>query len=228
MREIVQAFNGVNIQDQPGRQRVVDVETSSHENRGSSHGSDVNPSIVMEHGKRRRDNRPQQHPRREEDFKVDFPNFEGNLNLDDFLDWLRSMEMAFEYNTYNDEKKFKVMGEVEETMKRRFLSDDYKQDLYLKLTHLQQEKRTLRCDVQEPQERTIVRFVHGLNEDIASKVELQPFWTLDDVKKLAIKVEKQNKAGKKPYTRSYNSGSFFIPKVAVKGEMSYYNSAYKA
>ncbi|VVB10139.1 unnamed protein product [Arabis nemorensis] len=152
---MVHAFNGVNIQDQLRRRRIVEVEMSSDESGGSSHGSDVDHSIMMECGGRRRDNHPQsQQPHR-------------NLNSDDFLDWLRSMEIAFEYNTYDDEKNFKVA--------------------------------TLRLKV--PQEMTIVRFVHGLNEEIASKVELQPFWTLDDVKKLAIKVEKQNKAGKKPYTR---------------------------
>ncbi|VVA98735.1 unnamed protein product [Arabis nemorensis] len=130
MQQLVEAFNGVNIQDQPRRRGIAEVETSSDE---------------------------------------------SNLNPDDFLDWLRSMEMAFKYNTYDDEKKFK-----------------------------NHRKRS-------------VRFVHGLNEDIASKVELQPCWTLNDVKKLVIKVEKQNKAEKKPYTRSYNSGASFILRCLLKG-----------
>lgn len=72
----------------------------------------------------------------------------------------------------------------------------------MKLTHMQQEKQTveeykrkfgllqLHCNIQDPHKRTIVHFVHGLNDEIAFKVELQLFWTLDDVKKLAIKVEK--------------------------------------
>lgn len=69
-------------------------------------------------------------------------------------------------------------------MRRRILRDDHKQDLYMKLTHLQQERRSveeytrefnlsqLRCDVEEPQDRTIMRFIHALNDEISSKVEL--------------------------------------------------------
>ncbi|ESQ44552.1 hypothetical protein EUTSA_v10003484mg, partial [Eutrema salsugineum] len=73
---------------------------------------------------------------------------------------------------------------------------------------------------QEPQKRTMTCFVHGLNEEIASKVELQSFWTLADVKKLAIKIEKQVKTGKKPFTRSYNTVTSFNPKIASKGDAS--------
>ncbi|KAL1190113.1 hypothetical protein V5N11_015534 [Cardamine amara subsp. amara] len=263
LQDVVLAVNARNAVEQPRRQRVEDDLSSSHGNGGSSQGSDSDHSIEIERGRRRRNHRPQQqqHHHREEEFKVDFPNFEGNLNPDDFLDWIRSMERAFEYNTYDDEKKFKMATlrlkgyaslwwdttksqrvregktrirsweKLKRLMKRRFLPDDYKQDLYLKLTLLQQDKRSLeectrefdllqlRCDIQEPQERTIVRFVHGLNEEIASKVELQHFWTLDDAKKLAIKVEKQVKAGKKHYTRPYNSGSSLNPKGVSKGEI---------
>ncbi|XP_074291409.1 uncharacterized protein LOC141618202 [Silene latifolia] len=40
--------------------------------------------------------------------KIDFPEFNGSLNPDDFLEWLRSMERIFEFKGYNDSKKFKV------------------------------------------------------------------------------------------------------------------------
>lgn len=73
---------------------------SSHGSGGSSHSSDYDHGIEIDYDKRRRNNHPQQqHHHREEEFKVDFPNFEGNLNPDDFLDWIRSMEREFEYNT---------------------------------------------------------------------------------------------------------------------------------
>ena len=53
----------------------------------------------------------------------------------------------------------------------------------------------MRCELQEPQEQTIVRFLGGLNKEIADAVELQPYVFLEDVIKLAIKVERQCKCG---------------------------------
>lgn len=61
-----------------------------------------------------------------------------------------------------------------------------------------------------------MHFVRNFGDEIASKVKLQPFRTLDDVKKLAIKVKKLVKVGKKPYNRLYNSGSSLNPKVGFK------------
>ncbi|GAV92060.1 Asp_protease_2 domain-containing protein [Cephalotus follicularis] len=58
----------------------------------------------------------------------------------------------------------------------------------------------------------MARFLGGLHSDIGNIVELQPFWTFEDVCKLAIKVEKQKKISKgsasKPYTRgtSFSKG----------------------
>ena len=51
----------------------------------------------------------------------------------------------------------------------------------------------MRCELQEPQEQTIARFLGGLNREIANMVELQPFVFLEDIIKLVIKVERQLK-----------------------------------
>ena len=48
----------------------------------------------------------------------------------------------------------------------------------------------------------MVRFVKGLNTSIVVKVDIQPYWSFEDVCKLAIKVEKYSK-GKKMCTSSY-------------------------
>ncbi|KAK0598320.1 hypothetical protein LWI29_033651 [Acer saccharum] len=45
----------------------------------------------------------------------------------------------------------------------------------------------------EPEEQTIARYLGGLNYEISNVVQLQPYWTFDDVFKLAFKVEKQQK-----------------------------------
>ena len=49
-------------------------------------------------------------------------------------------------------------------------------------------------EFEEPEERTIARYLSRLNYEIAYLVNLQPFFSLYDVMKLALKVEKQNKA----------------------------------
>ena len=51
----------------------------------------------------------------------------------------------------------------------------------------------MRCDIVEQEEQTIARFLGGLRYDICNVVQLQPYWTYNDVCKVALKVEKQQK-----------------------------------
>jgi len=44
------------------------------------------------------------------DFKVDIPEFEGHLDPDLFLDWLRTVEWVFDYKDVPDEKKVKLVA----------------------------------------------------------------------------------------------------------------------
>jgi len=60
----------------------------------------------------------------------------------------------------------------------------------------------LRGGIHEPQEQTVARFLNGLNPLIARKVELQTYFTLDDVFKLTLKVEKRRKE-KKAFTKPF-------------------------
>ena len=48
----------------------------------------------------------------------------------------------------------------------------------------------IRCDLQEPQEQTIARFISRSHKEIADAVELQPYVSLEDVIKVAIKIER--------------------------------------
>jgi len=70
------------------------------------------------------------------------------------------------------------------------------------------EQLLLRSGMHEPQEQTVARFLNGLNPLIARKVEIQTYFTLDDVCKLALKVEKRKKEKKvfsKPFTKDLAS-----------------------
>ena len=201
------------------------------------------------------------------EIKVDLPDFNGSLDPNDFIDWLHEIERVFEFKGYNEEKKCRVAilkfkgyaslwwenvrkkrererkdkirswDKLKRVLKKRFLPDDYKQDLYLKLHHLKQgDKRVeeyirefeglmLRSDIPEEKEHTIARFLGGLNRDIAYKIELQSYHSFEDVCKLAMKVEKQVMSTKptapkrffKESTYQKGSPSYTKPYTAPKG-----------
>ena len=44
------------------------------------------------------------------DFKVDIPEFEGKLDLNEFLDWLQTVERVFDFKDIPEEKKVKLVA----------------------------------------------------------------------------------------------------------------------
>lgn len=170
--------------------------------------------------------------------KVDLPEFNGSLDPNGFIDWLHEIERVFEFKGYNAEKKCKVAilkfkeyaslwwentrkkreregkarirswEKLRRVLKKRFLPDNHKQDLYLKLHNLKQGDRKveeyirefeglmLRSDIPEEKEHTIARFIGGLSKDIAYKLELQAYHSFGDVCKLSTRIEKQLKSMK--------------------------------
>lgn len=51
----------------------------------------------------------------------------------------------------------------------------------------------MRCGADEDEEHIIARFLGALHSNVADIVQLRQLWTLDDVCRLALKVEKQLK-----------------------------------
>jgi len=49
------------------------------------------------------------------------------------------------------------------------------------------DRLMIRCDVVEPKEQMIARYLGGLHVELNDAVQLQPYWTFNDVCKLAIK-----------------------------------------
>ena len=106
--------------------------------------------------------------------------------------------------------------------KARFLPSTNVQDLYMLFRHLNQgkmnveeytrefEKIMIKCDIHEPEEHTIVRYLGGLEPRIANVIELQAYTTFDEVCVLAHKVEQQRKSRMnvhdsfKPYSSAPN------------------------
>jgi len=184
------------------------------------------------------------------DIKVEPPEFNGNQNPDEYLEWVQALDRIFEAKGYDDAKSFKIASlrltryaslwfenlkkqrardgkrrinsweKLKTHMNRKFLPESYKQDIYNRMFSLKQnnlsvseymrefEQLLLRSGMHEPQEQTVARFLNGLNPLIARKVEIQTYFTLDDVCKLALKVEKRKKEKKvfsKPFTKDLAS-----------------------
>ncbi|XP_031263538.1 uncharacterized protein LOC116121740 [Pistacia vera] len=168
--------------------------------------------------------------------KIDLPEFNGSLDPKDFIDWLHEIEWVFEFKNYNDENRCKVAilkfkeytslwwentrkkreregntrirsyEKLKRVLKKRFLPDNHKQDLYLKLHNLKQKDRKveeyirefegliLRSDIPKEKEHTIATFIGGLS-----------YHSFGDVCKLSKKIEKQ-----------LNSRKSFVPKKLFK------------
>lgn len=116
--------------------------------------------------------------------------------------------------------KIKTWEKMRRELTHKFLPPHYYQDNFIQLQNLRQkslsveeytrefEKLMMKCDIQEKEEQTIARYLGGLNTDIAHPVQLQQYWSLDKVIRLAIRVEKQlpKKSSYQPFssTRNYS------------------------
>ena len=113
------------------------------------------------------------HGRSYNDFKVDIPEFEGQLDPDVFLDWLQTVKRVFEFKDIPDERKVKLValnfrkyasiwwcnvvtkrvrkgkGKIrtwenkKSKLKSRFLPPHYLQDNFLKLHYLKQGSKSV-------------------------------------------------------------------------------------
>ena len=110
--------------------------------------------------------------------------------------------------------KIRTWEKMKSKLKARFLPSTYVQDCYSQLHHLNQgnmsveeytrefEKLVIKCDLHEPEEQTIVRYLGGLDPRYSNIVELQASSTFDEVCVLAHKVEQQRKS--KPLPKPEN------------------------
>ena len=121
-------------------------------------------------------------------------------------------------------------------LKRNYLPSTYRQDVFMKIYNLRQKTMSveeytmefddlmLKSELEEPDEHSIARYLGGLNFKIASVVNLQTYYSLNDVMKLALKVERQIKVkstmsrfgAKEGYSKGSNSKASIAPKNTPK------------
>ena len=107
----------------------------------------------------------------------------------------------------DDKKKIETWEKMKKELKRNYLPFHYRQDIFLKIQNLKQQNLTveeysaefenlmIQGDLQEAEEQSIARYLAGLRFEISKTVQLQPYNTLQDVIKLALKVGALNKYG---------------------------------
>lgn len=100
-------------------------------------------------------------------------------------------------------------------LKKKFIPENYRQDCFLKFHNFKQsdvsveeyiaefDKLRMLCDIIEPEEQTIARYLGGLRSEIRNIVQLQPYWSYGDVEKLSFNVEKQIKENRGGTSRSW-------------------------
>ncbi|KAF7149734.1 hypothetical protein RHSIM_Rhsim02G0192700 [Rhododendron simsii] len=69
-------------------------------------------------------------------------------------------------------------------------------DLSVEEYTMEFEHLMIKCDIVEQEEQIIARYLGGLRTQIVHVVQLHPYWTYNDVVKLAIKVERQGQEGR--------------------------------
>ncbi|KAD2806196.1 hypothetical protein E3N88_39573 [Mikania micrantha] len=101
--------------------------------------------------------------------------------------------------------KIRTWDKMKKLLREKFLPVNYRQDAFLDYHNLAQrtssvedmiadfDKLRMRCRAEEEEQQVIARFLGALRPEIADIVQLQPYWTFNDVCLLALRVEKQLK-----------------------------------
>lgn len=117
----------------------------------------------------------------------------------------------------NGKQLVETWAEMKALTRKRFVPSHYQRDLFQKLQNLSQGNKSvedyfkemeiamIRADVDKDREATMVRFLFGLNREIANVVKLQYYVELMDMIHMAIKIEQLKKKG--VFRMASNTGS---------------------
>ncbi|GJV75635.1 transposon ty3-I gag-pol polyprotein [Tanacetum coccineum] len=134
------------------------------------------------------------------DIKVDIPEYDGKLDPDEFVEWLRTVERV------EGKEKIHTWQKMKAKMKQKFLPTYYVQNSFSQLHSLRQGTGTaeeysrefeyllMKCDVPEDDPQTLVRYLGGLETRVANVVELHSYQTLSELTLLSHKVDSQQRS----------------------------------
>ncbi|XP_042009226.1 uncharacterized protein LOC121757810 [Salvia splendens] len=164
---------------------------------------------------------------------VEIPEFEGRAQLDEFIDWLNTVERVFDIKYISDSDKVKLVAiklkkhasiwwehtkkqrsregkkkilsweKMKKLLRQKFHPSHFRQEAFIEYHGCRHgdlsvedftnefDRLKMSCDVDEEDEQTIARYFGALRPEIADVVQLQQYWTYEDVCRLALNVEKQ-------------------------------------
>ncbi|CAL2280662.1 unnamed protein product [Prunus armeniaca] len=116
---------------------------------------------------------------------------------------------------WEGKRRIESWEKMRRELKKKFIPENYRQDCFLKFHNFKQsdvsveeyttefDKLRMLCDIIEPEEQTIARYLGGLRYEIRNIVQLQPYWSYGDVEKLSLKVEKHIKESRGGTSRAW-------------------------
>jgi len=90
--------------------REVHSSCSTNESNSVKDGSDDNPFALSEYDRERRPRRIRRGRHIALNFKVEILEFESQVNPNEFIDWMNTVERMFDYNDVPDDKKVKLIA----------------------------------------------------------------------------------------------------------------------
>ena len=108
------------------------------------------------------------------------------------------------YSERDGKKKTETWENMKKELKRKYLSFNYYQDIYLKIQNFKQQDLSveeylakfvnliIKRDLQKVEEICIANYIAGLRYDVVKVIFLQSYHSLQDVMKLALKVWAKN------------------------------------
>nr|GEW76399.1 reverse transcriptase [Tanacetum cinerariifolium] len=173
--------------------------------------------------------------RQSNDIKVDIPEYDGKLDPDEFVEWLRTYASTWWSNVClkrerRGKEKIRSWSKMKEKMKQKFLPSYYIQASFSQLHSLRQRAGTaedysrefeyllMKCDMPEDDPHTLVRYLGGLESRVAHVVELHPYETLAELTLLAHKLDSQQRTkGQQEFTRpNFKSNSYQKSTITTK------------
>ena len=132
--------------------------------------------------------------------------------------WSKNMKRQRERD---GKKKIQTWGKMKKELKRKYLPFNYCQDIYLKIQNFKQRDLSaeeysakfvnliIKGDLQEAEEICIAHhYIASLRSGIARVIFSQPYNSLQDVMKIALKVGTKKKYGNSTTTKSVANEGF--------------------